>query len=141
MEIADVRKRVQRRIDLARRDAVARRERSALIESAYARFLSDVAEPLFRQLENVLHAEGHRFRLETPKGSLRLSSERSPDEYIEIALDTQATPPTVVGRARHARGRRVIADERRLGDGEVSSLTDEVVLAFVVDALGPFVER
>jgi hypothetical protein len=139
MEIADVRKRVTASIDRAKRRAAERRARADQASGAYARFLDQVAVPVFRQVENVLRVEGYSFKLFTPGGSVRLEWERAADNYIELAYDGAADPPAVVGRTRFSRGRRT--QDREIVVGEPETLSEEDVLTFVLDQLEPLVER
>lgn len=142
MEIPDVRRRVRAAIDQARRDAAARRERADNAARAYDEFLTARAVPAFNLLASALVGEGLRFKVFTPAGSVRLSSERSPDDYIELTLDTSEDPPYVLGRTSVARGRRSITTERPVRDGVVvQDLTDEDVLDFVLAELPGLVLR
>ena len=79
-----------------------------------------------------LHAVGQRAPDVGPIGA-RISSRSS--------LDTSGAAPQVVGRVSRSRGRRVLETERPLGSGPVRDLTETDVLAFLADALEPFVER
>jgi hypothetical protein len=141
MEIADVRKRVRETIDRARRQAAARRGRNEEADREFQRLLEFIAVPLFRQLANVLKIEGYQFNVFTPSGSVRLGSERSGEDYIEIALDTSGDEPRVLGRIGRSRGRRVINEERVVGAGSPERITEEDLLAFVLKELEPFVDR
>lgn len=142
MEVSEVRRRVRAAIEGARRSAQERRGRSDLAARDYAAFLPGVAVPVFQVLASALVAEGHRFKIFTPADSVRLAAESSPEDYIEVTLDTSADPPTVLGRVSRGRGRRLITSERPVREGaQVSELTEEDVLNFVVAELGPFVER
>jgi hypothetical protein len=97
---------------------------------------------LFRQIAAVLKAEGRMFTVFTPGGSVRLMSDRSADDYIELALDTTQAYPQVIGHASRGRGRRVTESETALGHGgAVRELTEEDVLAYVMKELEPLVER
>jgi hypothetical protein len=141
MEVSDVRKRAREAIERARRQAAARRSRNEEAERAFEQLLESVAVPLFRQLANVLKLEGYPFSVFTPAGSVRLMSDRSGEDYIELALDTSGDAPRVLGRVGRSRGRRVINDERVVASGAPESITEEDVLAFVLKVLEPFVER
>jgi hypothetical protein len=142
MEISEIRRRVRAAIEQARRDAASRRERSDAAARAYDEFLSQRAIPAFNGLASALVAEGHRFKVHTPAGSVRLVSERSSDDFIELVLETSEDPPIVLGRTSHGRGRRAIARERPVRDGaSPESLTDEDVVAYVVSELVPLIER
>ena|SRR5436190_8915598 len=142
MEISDVRKRVKETMDRAKREAAERKTRADEANREYEAFLADVGVPLFRQIVGVLRAEGHMFTLFTPSSGVRLMSDRSGDDYIELTLDTTGARPEVIGHASRGRGRRVLESETPLGrGGPVRDLTEEDVLAFVMKELGPFVER
>ena len=69
-------------------------------------------------------------------------SERSTDDYIELALDTTGQVPVVVGAVNRTRGRDRVSDEHILASGaEIASLDDERLLEFFTGVLGSFVER
>jgi len=141
VEIPEIRRRVRQAIEQARQTAATRREQTAAAERDYARFLSEVAEPVFRVFAAAIKAEGYAFLIATPSGGLRLESERSREDAIEIALDT-AEAPVVMGRATRGRGRRMVATERPLREGAaVSDLTEEDVLAFLLAEIVPLVAR
>ena len=142
MEVPEVRRRLRAAIDRARHDVQARRDRSDAAARAFEEFLNGRAVPVLQVLASALVAEGHRFKVHTPAGSVRLASERSTDDFIELALDTTQDPPVVVGTVSHGRGRRRVTSERPVRDGVgVADLTDEDVLEFVLSEIGPFVER
>ena len=142
MEISDVRKRVLETIDRAKRAAAERRTRVDEAAREYEAFLNQIAVPMFRQIASALRPQNYSFTLFTPGGSVRLMSDRSADDYIEIVLDTSGPEPRVVGHASRGRGRRVLESETALGGGgPVRDLTEQDVLDFVLKALGPFVER
>ena len=127
-------------MDEARRDAAARRVRNDAALRDYDAFLSAVAVPVVQQMASALSGEGHHFNVATPAGSVRLTSANSPEDYIEIALDTSEDPPEVVGRTSRGRGRRMITSERPVRDRTaVSELNDEDVLAFLLTEIVPFV--
>ena len=142
MEVSQVRQHLVHAIERARRSSQVRRQRTADATRAYETFLQDVATPVLRQLANALKAENYAFAVSTPEGSVRLSSERTRDDYIEIALDTAANPPEVVARMSRGRGSRVLADERPLKAGaSPQAITDDEVLAFCLTVLEPWLER
>ena len=142
MQISDVRKRVLQTIERAKQAATDRRGRVDKAEAEYHTFLDEIAVPVFRQIANVLRAEGVLFNVFTPGGSVRLMSDRSAEDYIELGLETSGGEPRVVGRASRSHGRRVTATEHPLGGiGSIRDLTEEEVLEFVLRELAPFVER
>jgi len=141
MEIADVRRRVLETMERAKREAAERRLRVDAAGKDFETFLDRVAVPMFRQVASVLKAEGYAFTVFTPSGGVRLMSDRASDDYIELALDTSGREPQVIGHTRRARGRRVHETEQPVANGRPSALTDEDVLAFLVNELEPFVEK
>jgi hypothetical protein len=142
MDIPEVRRRVRAAIEEARRNAAERRERADAASHAYDVFLASRAVPAFNQLASALTGEGHRFNVSTPAGSVRLASERSPEDFIELMLDTAEDPPVLLGRINHGRGRRAVTKERRVAPhAPIADLTDEDVIAWVVSELPPLVER
>ncbi len=142
MEVSEVRRQLRHAIDRAKARSQQKRQHAADAERAYASFLEDVATPTTRQLANVLKAEGYLFTVSTPSGGLRLASDRSRDDYVEFALDGSGDSPTVVGRIRQTRGSRTLEDERPVKPGAApQDLSDADVLAFLVEALEPWLER
>lgn len=139
MEVSQVRKRVQGAIAVARQQAQIQRQAAADAERAYERFLEDVAVPVARQIAGALKAEGFTFTVFTPGGELRLAADRGRDDFVEIALDTTARPPQVIGRISYTRGSRTIDEERPLKAGATpDALTEEDVLDFLLGALEPW---
>jgi hypothetical protein len=141
MEISDVRRQLTQMLERAKREAGERRVQHDEAARDYAVFLERVAVPLFRQVANVLKAQGYAFRVFTPSESVRLMSEARADDYIELALDASGGPPAVIGSIRIARGRRVVESERRLGTQPIRELTEADVLNFLLTELEPFLVR
>ena len=141
METSEVRKRVNLLIDSARRSAAERRTRNDEAARAYERFLENIAIPLFKQIAGSLKASSYNFTVFTPSGSVRLMSDKTAEDYIELSLDTSGDRPTVVGHTSRARGRRVVESERPIANHAVGDLTDEDVLEFLLKEIEPFVER
>lgn len=141
MEISAVRKRLQETVERARRVAADRRQRSDAAGAEYAVFLDDIAVPLFKQVAGALKAIGYPFSVLTPSGSVRLASDKTADDYIELSLDTSGDEPLVMGHSRHSRGRRVRENERPIGTGPITGLTEEHVLNYLMFELEPFVEK
>src|SRR6202035_1672262 len=102
-------------------------------------FLNNIAVPLFRQAANILRAEGYLFNLFTPSGSVRLMSDRTAEDCMEVSLDASVDPPQVMGRSSRSRGRRVIESERALGNPE--AVTEDDLLEYLSKELEAFVER
>jgi hypothetical protein len=71
-----------------------------------------------------------------------MSSDRSGRTYLEIRLDTSGPAPQVVAEVGRERGSRVFADERPICQGmPVDAITDEHLLAAIVEAMGDLIER
>ena len=142
MEVSDVRRRLRGAIENARHAAAGRRVRSDGAARAYEELLAQRAVPLFHQVASALVAEGHMFKVFTPAGSVRLASERTPDEFIELTLDGSSDPPQVVGRSSRGRGRRLMTSERPVREGApVAELTEDDLLSFLLEELVPLLER
>jgi hypothetical protein len=142
IDVAEVRRRLVHTIEQVRRDATARRQAADRAAADYERLLETVATPVFRHFAQALRALGYPFQLFTPAGSVRLSSERGTDDYIELTLDPTRQPIAVVGRQSYRRGSRLVEREWPLReDVAIDDLTDEDVLAFLLGAIEPFVER
>ena len=139
METGEVRRRLQHAIERARRGAGERRARNDEATRAFTDFLDRVAVPLFKQIANVLRVENYPFTVFTPSNSVRLMSDKSADDYIEIALDTSGVEPRVMAHVSRSRGRRVVDEERAIGAPE--TLSEEDLFAFLLKELEPFVER
>src|SRR5207249_8966518 len=112
MEVSDVRRSIRDTIERGRRRAAERRVRTDEATRAFGRFLDEIAVPLFKQIANVLKIEGYPFTVFTPSGGVRLMSDRSGDDYVEITLDTGGDGPRVMGRISRSRGRRIVDAER-----------------------------
>jgi hypothetical protein len=139
MEISVVRKRLTETIERAKKHAADRRGRSDQASRDFEVFLQKVAVPLFRQVANALKADGYAFTVFTPSGNVRLMSDRSAEDYIELTLDTADDPPRVMGQISRTRGRRVIDAERAIGTPD--TLTEDQLLDFLLKELEAFVER
>ena len=102
METSDLRRRLSETIDTAKRTAAERRSRSDEASRAYAQFLDTIAVPLFKQVANILKVSGYSFTVFTPSGSVRLMSDKSAEDYIELSLDTSGDEPMVLGKSSRA---------------------------------------
>jgi hypothetical protein len=140
MEIPEVRRRLRAAIEGARKEAQERRLRSDAASRAFEIFLEQRAVPAFQTLASALAGEGYRFKVFTPASSVRLASDGAADDYIELALDADADPPTVVVRTSRGRGRRNVSAERALQQGTpIEDLTEENVLESLLQEITPFV--
>ena len=142
MEVSHVRRRLQAAMTAARDRAQRRRQLAADAETAYDSFLANVATPLAKQIANALQAEGYAFTLSTPGRGLRLALDRGRDDFIELALETDADEPTVIGRIRRTRGSRTIEEERPVKRGaSPDRVSEQDLLDFFESALQPWLER
>lgn len=144
MDVSELRKRILRAIDDARREASDRRVAVDEAAKAFERFLDEVAVPLLRQAATVLNAAGPAFIVHTPAGSVRLASEKSPETYLEIELDAARPYPEVLGRVSLSRGGRQgqVIEERPIATGKsVDRLTEEDLSAFLVAEVPKLVVR
>ena len=142
IEISELRKRLRATIEQSRQAAVARRAAIDHAAKAYEELLSTVAEPMVQKLASALRAEGFPFMVFTPKGGLRLVSNRSSDDFIEFALDTGGLQPVAILRVNRGRGRRVLQHERPIrGEERIDQLTEEDVLTALLEELTPFLEK
>ena len=142
MEVSHVRRRIQAVMTTARDRAQRRRQLAADAETAYDGFLANVATPLVKQIANALQAEGYAFTLSTPGRGLRLALDRGRDDFIELALETDADEPTVIGRIRRTRGSRTIEEERPVKRGaSPDQVSEQDLLDFFESALLPWLER
>ena len=142
LELAQIRRRVQTRLADMKRAAAARRERAAAAERAYDTFLAQIAMPAVNAVAQSLSAEGYAFRVNTPGRTVRMVSDRSSRTYLELRLDTAGHSPQVVLEVGRERGSRVLADDRPVGNGaQVDTLTEEDVLAALLESLEDLIER
>jgi hypothetical protein len=142
MEIPDIRRRLRAAVEQHRKAAAERRLRADAAASAYRVFLEETAVPVFRMFGNVAKAEGFPLAVQTPAGGVRVLSERNDRDFVEVWLDASADPPEVATRVSRQRGRDLIEREGLLRPGmPISELNDEVVLSFLIDELGTFIER
>lgn len=142
MEVSEIRRRVRAAIEAARREARERRVRGDRAALDYQDFLRQRAVPVFQTVAAALVAESYRFKVFTPADSVRLASETSSTDFIELLLDPTADPPTVIGRISRGRGSRLVERERAIKEGTpIADLSDEDVLAFLMAEIVGLLER
>ena len=140
-ETAKIRQRVRRLIDQAKRTAEVRRARVAAESRDGERALRQVAAPMFKTVAAALKAEGHSFRISTPADAVRMSTEASGENFIELVFDTTGEQSELRGRVSRIRGHRLLVEEKVVSQGPaIGSFTDEDVLEFLIGELAPFVE-
>jgi hypothetical protein len=140
MEVSDVRRRLRGAIEQAKRRAAERRTRVDQASREYEQFLSAVAVPAAHMIAQALIGEGHRFKVLTPGQAVRLAAEFSPDDHLEIALDTDGDAAAVTVHTSRGRGRRSVETERVLS-GPIGALTEEDLVTVLVEELIPLIER
>jgi hypothetical protein len=142
VEVSLVRKRLKTAIETARQRAAARRERTAEAERAYESFLAEVATPVARQIANAMKVEGYSFTVFTPGNGLRLASDRTREDFIDVGLDTSGDKPEVIGRICQQRGSRTIDEEMPVKRGaSPAEISEDDFLEFLLGALEPWLER
>jgi hypothetical protein len=142
MEVSDVRRRIRAAIETARTRRAERRARTDEAARAYEQFLDAIAVPAFHSVASALTGEGHRFNVLTPAGAVRLSPERTSEDFIELSLDAERERPAVVIRSARGRGRRMVAAERTLReDLPIAELAEEDVVGALIAEVIAFIER
>ena len=139
-DVAQIRKRIQRAIEQARREAADRRARVHEAQRAYDEFLETRAIPAFRSVAIVLKAEGLVWEVMTPSGEVRLVTDRPRDESIALSFDATAEPPQPLVSITRGRGSRTLHAERpiKAGTPASSALTEDDVVDMLVEELRPW---
>ncbi len=139
-ELTELRRRVRQAIEDAKRKNASRRDARDQASKGWATAVADVVEPEATIMAEALTGEGLPFRLETPRGTIRLVSERSGDDYIELVLDDsdERDSPEVIGRSVIGRGRRSVTVVEELL-GAPADLTTDRIAAFFLNAIGPWI--
>lgn len=142
VDTAEVRKQLTHRIAELRKAQAQRRSATDAARTAFDAVVEREIAPTVRQFAQALKAEGFPFSVQTPASVVRLVSDRSGDNVIDIVLELGGKQPAVVVRSTFARGRRQLEDERTLAEGgAIATLDGERVLAVLLDVIEPFVER
>ena len=143
MDVSDLRKGILRALEEARKDVSDRRTIRDAAAADYEQFATRIATPILRQAADVLGAEKHDFTVQTPAGSVRLVSDRSPQDFVEFELDVTGAKPHVIGRTSLARGRKsLIVEERTLAPGKsIGDITEEDVAKFLLTEIQRLVTR
>ncbi len=143
MDVGDLRKRILRALDDARKDAAARRQTFDAASADYAVFLETIAAPLFRQAASVLRAEGVEVVTNTPAGSVRLAVDRLGHTFVELELDSSGEAPEVIGRTSFVRGGhgQAVLERPLARDKAITDLTDDDVARFLVEEVPRLIAR
>ena len=143
MDVSDLRKRIIRALDDARKDASIRRVTVDEAARAYESFLTNIAAPVMRQA--VLVSE-RRKDIRSPSRRRRKAFEslrtarRRPSS--SLASTDPAARPAVIGRVSLARGRQaLVIEERPIADKPVADVTEEDLSAFLVAEIPRLVVR
>lgn len=138
-ELTDLRRRVRQAIQDAKQKAAARRASRDEAAAAWSTAVAEIVEPVATNVAAALTGEGLPFRLDTPRGTIRLVSERSADDFIEIVLDDsdEREAPEVIGRTVRARGRQSVTVVEELL-GPPSQLSEDRVIVFLMNAIAPW---
>jgi len=139
-DIAQVRKRLQKAIEQARRQSAERRVLEQDAQKAYEEFLDARAIPAFRAVAIVLKSEGQPWEVMTPSGEVRLVPERRRDDAIALSFDASAEPPQAVVSVTRGRGSRTLHTERPVKPGTpaIAALSEEDVIEMLVEELRPW---
>ncbi len=142
MDVSDLRKRIIRALDDARKDASSRRVVVDEAAKAYESFLA--------RHRDACHATGCA-RSESGGISVRrpdASRDRAPcrrrlaQTFIELGLDTSGSRAVVIGRVSLARGRQGhVIEERPIADKLVGDVTEEDLSAFLVVEIPKLIVR
>ena len=142
LESAEVRRQLTHRLAELRKAQTQRRASAEAARATFEGVLEREIAPTMRQFAQALKAEGFPFSVQTPASTVRLVSDRSSDNVVDIVLEIGGPQPAVVVRTAYTRGRRQLEDERTLAQGDaIASLDGDRVLAVLLDVIEPFVER
>lgn len=141
-DVGEVRKQLKHAIDAHKKANVSRRAESDQASKQFDAWIQLVGEPLCREFTSALRGEGYQFRLQTPQGVARISSERSPDDFLELAFDSRRTPVALVLSRSYTRGSKTFTDERVLCEGaRIEDVEPQVLLSALVEDILPLIER
>jgi hypothetical protein len=142
LETAEVRRQLTHWLAELRKTQTQRRAAAEAARAAFESVLEREIAPTMRQFAQALKAEGFPFSVQTPASTVRLVSDRSSDNVVDIVLELGGAQPAVVVRTAYTRGRRQLEDERTLAQGDaIASIDGDRVLAVLLDVIEPFVER
>ena len=143
LETAEVRRQLTHRLAELRKAQAQRRAAADAARAAFEGVLEREIAPTVRQFAQALKAEGFTFSVQTPASTVRLVSDRSSDNVIDIVLELggpaadRRRPQRLHARPPATRGRT----DAGAGRGAIASLDGERVLAVLLDVIEPFVER
>ncbi len=143
MEPSVLRKHVRDAIESGRHAAANRRAVNEAASRTWHTALETVVVPAWRQTVQVLKAEGYLLQVSTPSGAVRVSLEKTPQDGVELTLDTTGPEPSLLQRVTRSRGRDTTSDERIVVSGTeaIGALADEQACGLLLSAMAPFFER
>ena len=143
MEPSVLRKRVKEAIEAARQAGAARRAATDTAARAWHTAIDSVVAPAWNQTIQVLRSEGYQLQLSMPGEMVRVSLEKTPQDGVELGLETGSQGPFLLLRVTRSRGRDVTSDERVAvaGTEAINGLDDEQACTLLLSALSPFFER
>jgi hypothetical protein len=143
MEPSVLRKHVREAIESARQTAAARRVSSEAAGRVWQTTREKIVVPAWRQTAQVLRSEGYLLQVSTPADAVRVSLEKSPQDGVELLLDTTAAEPALLVRVIRSRGRETTSDERAVvnGTAAIEAISEEQACNLLLSALAPFFER
>lgn len=143
MEISQVRRRTREAIEQWKRTSAERRIRQDAAARAWTEVLATTVVPIAHQLVQGLRAEGYSVGVFTPADRVRIGSERSGENYVELSLESDGGDGVLVARSSRQRGRETIAEERVVvrGADAIATLGEEEVLAHLLESLAKVLER
>lgn len=137
MDVSELRKRILRAVDDARKEAAERRSLVDQSVKVWDEYLAAVVVPMLKQAATIINASGGVFVVSTPADTARLSAQHAAETYLEVVLDRSGAEPEVVGRVSLMRGRQgVVVDERPIATGKpIERLTEEDLATYLVSAV------
>jgi len=143
MEPSVLRKRVRESIDSARQAAAARRAANEAASQAWQAARETVVVPAWQQTVQVLRSEGYLLQVSTPAGTVHVTLEKSPQDGVELLLETGSQGPVLLLRVTRRHGREVTSDERVAvtGTEAIAAISDEQACTLLLEAMAPFFER
>ena len=144
MDVSELRKRILRALDDARKDAVTRRTEVDEAARAYEQFLETLAVPLLKQARHVLRAEKQLFTVHTPAGSVaaRLGQRRRRRSSSSCSTCRRACRRSSAASASRAAGRAWSSKSVRSRPAKPSpTLTEDDVAQFLVTEIPKLIVR
>ena len=141
MDVSEVRRLVRDVIERARHTGGERRARNDAADRVWIDVRDQIVVPACRQVAQVLRRRAIRSRCR--RLARRFAQLREVGGRCDRARARHdGATPALLCRVQHTRGREIRQDERVVAPGvPMAALTDEQVVALLVEVLPPFVER